>query len=85
MQNVYDNGYKLLGQVSKIKEYIDILLQHKKIELEDYREMLKELSFYKSTDIILYDYDNGMGSYVAECFNKEDIVYKWGSHKWRVK
>lgn len=61
MDKIYDNGNKMLGQVKRIKEYNDKLFREKAIEEEQWIELAKELVWYKDTDIVSIDYDNGMG------------------------
>ena len=73
MNNVYDNGYKVLGKVKDIKKYLQHCIKTSDMEEEIY-DFLKELEEYKEEDIILVDYDNGMGVYINEVFNKDDLV-----------
>lgn len=73
MENIYDNGTHMLGQVKKIKDYNDKLYKDKAIEEEQWLELVKELVWYKDTDIVSIDYDNGMGMTV-EYWEQKDIL-----------
>jgi hypothetical protein len=73
MNNIYDNGTHMLGEVKRIKEYNDRLYKDKAIEEEQWLELVKELVWYKDTDIVSIDYDNGMGMTV-EYWEKENIL-----------
>lgn len=73
MENIYDNGTHMLGQVKKIKEYNDKLYKDKAIEEEQWLELVKELVWYNDTDIVCIDYDNGMGMTV-EYWEQKDIL-----------
>ena len=82
MNNVYDNGYKLLGTIKDIKEYSVKLLEHFKKVDDDYvietceetLDIIKELEQnYKEDTIIMINYDNGMG-FTWEIWTKKNIV-----------
>lgn len=73
MNNVYDNGYRVLGKVKDIKKYFKENIKTSDLEEEIY-DLLKELNEYNEEDIIIVDYDNGMGIYINELFSKNDIV-----------
>ena len=73
MNNIYDNGTHMLGEVKRIKEYNDRLYKDKAIEEEQWLELVKELVWYKDTDIVSIDYDNGMGMTV-EYWEQKDIL-----------
>lgn len=73
MENIYDNGTHMLGEVKRIKEYNDKLYRDKAIEEEQWLELVKELVWYKDTDIVSIDYDNGMGMTV-EYWEQKDIL-----------
>ena len=73
MNNIYDNGTHMLGEVKRIKEYNDKLYKDKAIEEEQWLELVKELVWYKDTDIVSIDYDNGMGMTV-EYWEQKDIL-----------
>jgi len=73
MNNIYDNGTRMLGQVGKIKQYNDKLYREKAIEEEQWLELVKELVWYKDTDIVSINYDNGMGM-VIENWEQKDII-----------
>lgn len=73
MENIYDNGTHMLGEVKRIKEYNDKLYRDKAIEEEQWVELVKELVWYKDTDIVSIDYDNGMGMTV-EYWEQKDIL-----------
>jgi hypothetical protein len=73
MENIYDNGTHMLGEVKRIKEYNDRLYKEKSIDEEQWLELVKELVWYNDTDIVSIDYDNGMGMTV-EYWEKENIL-----------
>jgi len=73
MNNIYDNGTHMLGEVKRIKEYNDRLYKDKAIEEEQWLELVKELVWYNDTDIVSIDYDNGMGMTV-EYWEQKDIL-----------
>lgn len=73
MDNIYDNGTHMLGEVKRIKEYNDKLYKDKAIEEEQWLELVKELVWYNDTDIVSIDYDNGMGMAV-EYWEQKDIL-----------
>ena len=73
MNNIYDNGTHMLGEVKRIKEYNDKLYKDKAIEEEQWLELVKELVWYKDTDIVSIDYDNGMGMTV-EYWEESNIL-----------
>lgn len=73
MDNIYDNGTHMLGEVKRIKEYNDKLYRDKAIEEEQWVELVKELVWYKDTDIVSIDYDNGMGMTV-EYWEESNIL-----------
>lgn len=73
MNNIYDNGTHMLGEVKRIKEYNDKLYKDKAIDEEQWLELVKELVWYKDTDIVSIDYDNGMGMTV-EYWEQKDIL-----------
>ena len=74
MNNVYDNGYKVLGKVKYVIQYMQENIATSDMEEEIY-DMIKELKeYYNEEDIVLIDYDNGMGIYINEVFNKNNLV-----------
>lgn len=79
MNNVYNNGYKILGAKEKIVNYINNIFKNSNLQdammVEDLKELLEELKEYKNTDILLIDYDNGMAPYIiSEVFLEDNIV-----------
>jgi hypothetical protein len=81
MNNVYDNGYKILGTIKDIKEYSTKLLEHFKIVGDDYvvetceetLEIIEELKEYADDTIVMINYDNGMG-FTWEIWTKDMVV-----------
>lgn len=72
MNEIYDNGYYLLGKVSCILEYTF------KIETSDVEETFYEIQKdldenYNYDDIVCIYYDNPMG-YSIEHWTKDDIL-----------
>ena len=74
MSNVYDNGYKVLGKVKYVIQYMQENIATSDMEEEIY-DIIKELKeYYNEEDIVLIDYDNGMSIYINEVFNKSNLV-----------
>jgi len=73
MNNIYDNGTHMLGQVKRIKEYNDSLYKKERINEETWLELTKELIWFNDTDIISIDYDDGMGISI-EKWEEKDLV-----------
>ena len=75
MNNIYDNGEVLLGEVKKLRCYVDSLFKTKKISEEDWLNFTKELIWYKDNEVIAINYDHGMGlsieSWDETCIVKE--------------
>lgn len=61
MNNIYDNGTHMIGEVKRIKEYNDNLYKKETINEETWLELVKELVWFNDTDIVSINYDNGMG------------------------
>lgn len=61
MNNIYDNGELLLGNVRNIKEYTTRQIEAQLIDEEDYEEIIEYLEDKKDTDIVCINYDFGMG------------------------
>lgn len=69
MNNIYDNGYQLLGTIKNIKDYAKKGIKHFKNIGDDYvvetfeetLEIIEELKEYKEDTIIMINYENGMG------------------------
>ena len=73
MSNVYDNGYKVLGKVKYVIQYMQENIATSDMEEEIY-DIIKELKeYYNEEDIVLIDYDNGMSIYINEVFNKRNL------------
>ena len=66
---VYDNGYKVLGTIYNIKEYICKMCEN----YEDIEELIEDLENYDNDTIVVIDYDNGMG-YRIDYFTKNDKI-----------
>ena len=74
MNNVYDNGYKVLGKVKYVIQYMQENIATSDMEKEIY-DIIKELKeYYNEEDIVLIDYDSGMNIYINEVFNKSNLV-----------
>lgn len=69
MQNIYDNGEMCLGEVKKIIEYFNTT----GADIEEYKDLLKELKELNDDDIVAINYDNGMG-YSIDWWTKDDKV-----------
>ena len=66
---IYDNGYKVLGRIVDIKEYICRNCD----SYEDVKDIIEDLEDYDSDTIVVIDYDNSMG-YHIDCFMEKDKV-----------
>ena len=73
MNKIYDNGTHMLGQVSEIKKYNDILYKKDTINEESWLELVKELVWFNDNDIVSINYDNGMGMTI-ECWKEKDYL-----------
>ena len=75
MNNIYDNGSIMLGNVKMIREEIK-----KEIELDidmcfvDMGEILKDIEDLDDNDIVAINYDNGMGYSIDYWHNSHDLV-----------
>ena len=69
MQNIYDNGEKVLGRIYDLKEYICRNCE----DYEEVKEIIEELENYDDDTIAVINYDNGMG-YSIEYWTKKDIL-----------
>ena len=82
MNNVYDNGYKILGNKENIIKYINDIFKNSDLQdvllVEDLQDLLEELKDYKNTDILLIDYENGMAPYIISEVFLEDSIVKVG-------
>ena len=79
MNNVYDNGYKILGTKGNITKYIKDILKNSDLQdvllVENLQDLLEETKEYKNNDILLIDYENGMAPYIiSEAFLEDSIV-----------
>ncbi len=72
MNNVYDNGYKLLGKVKDIKEYLRNSIATSDMEEEIY-DILKDIEEKEDNTILVINYDFGM-SYTIEYWQESDKV-----------
>ena len=71
---VYDNGYKMLGSVKNMRNYIQKAIRYNVSQGEEHKElddMLEEIKEYSDEDIVLIDYDRPMG-FGLDVFNKYD-------------
>lgn len=82
MRQVYDNGYKILGQVNYIIEYlkenIENVYEKDSEEYNESYENIKDLQDnYNKNDIIVYNYDSGMGAFVQEVWNQDTDLLEY--------
>lgn len=72
MNNIYDNGTMVLGNVKNMKVY---LLENFNLEDEDIydKELFEFLDTLSDETIVAINYDNGMG-YSMDYWNKDSIV-----------
>ena len=73
MENIYDNGTVMLGNVKKIKDYTEKLFKDKIIDEEEYLDIKNEISCFEDNQIIAINYDCGMGLSI-EGWSPEDII-----------
>ena len=67
MQNIYDNGEKVLGRVYDLKEYICGNCE----DYEEIKEIIEELENYDEDTIAVINYSNSMG-YLIDYFTIKD-------------
>lgn len=70
MNNLYDNGTMVLGEVKKVKEY---LIKYSEDEDLGVKDILKDLEDLEEDIIVAINYDCGMG-YSFDYWEKEDII-----------
>lgn len=73
MENIYDNGTVILGEVKKIKEYSRKQLENKIIDEEEYLDIMNELKYFEDNNIVAVNYDCGMGLSI-DGWSPEDII-----------
>lgn len=78
MNNVYDNGYKLLGTKKDIENYTKEIIQRMEKVKDDYvietcKETLEIIKDYDDNTIFMINYDNGMG-FTYETWKEQDKV-----------
>lgn len=73
MNNIYDNGNYMLGQVGKIREHIDKLFRKDQINEETWKQLAKELVYHNTTDIVSINYENNMGISI-DVWEEKDLV-----------
>lgn len=73
MNKIYDNGELMLGEIKKIREYIEKLSNSNLIDEEFKVDILNYLKDYKDNVIVAINYDCGMG-YSIDCWSPEDII-----------
>lgn len=73
MENIYDNGTVILGEVKKIKEYSRKQLENKIIDEEEYLDIMNELKYFEDNNIVAVNYDCGMGLSI-EGWSPKDII-----------
>ena len=82
MNNIYDNGTMVLGNVKNMKVY---LLENFNLEDEDIydKELFEFLDTLSDETIIAINYDNGMG-YSIDYWNKDSIVKECEQYVYRL-
>ena len=72
--DVYDNGFYLLGKVENIRSYLIKIKQDKIRDEEDYSDiddLLNEINIYAYDTILVINYENAMGPTI-EAFRYQD-------------
>ena len=69
MNNVYDNGKIVLGNIYNVKDYICRNCE----DLEEIKGLIEDLEDYDDDTIVAINYDIGMG-YLIEYWTKNNIV-----------
>lgn len=69
MNNVYDNGTMVLGNVYNLKDYICRNCE----DYEEIKEIIEDLEDLDEDTIVAINYDLGMG-YSIDYWSEEDIV-----------
>lgn len=77
MNNIYDNGAIMLGNVKMVKEEIKREIE-KNIDMcfADMEEILKDLEEFSNETIVAINYDSGMG-YSIDYWHEDDIVKEY--------
>lgn len=70
MNNIYDNGEMVIGNVKNIRKYL-IENAEETWEIED---MIKDLEDLEDDSIVAIDYDHGMGYSLDYWHSKNDLV-----------
>jgi hypothetical protein len=71
MNNIYDNGALMIGNVKDIIEYIK---NDETLETWEYEDLLKDLEDIKDiAEIVMINYDNPMG-YEINYWKHDDII-----------
>ena len=60
MENIYDNGALMIGNIKDIIKYIE---QDENLEMWEFEELLQDLKELKNTEteIVMVNYENPMG------------------------
>lgn len=74
MENIYDNGALMIGNIKDIIKYIE---QDENLEMWEFEELLQDLKELKNTEteIVMVNYENPMG-YSIDYWSKNDILKK---------
>jgi hypothetical protein len=74
MENIYDNGALMIGNIKDIIKYIE---QDENLEMWEFEELLQDLKELKNTEteIVMVNYENPMG-YSIDYWDNNDIVKK---------
>ena len=71
MNNIYDNGALMIGNIKDIINYIE---NDETLETWEYEDLLKDLYEIKDiADIVMVNYDNPMG-YSIDYWTKNDKI-----------
>ena len=77
LNNVYDNGTLMLGQVKRIKKYYDSLYKTGEIDKRTWLNIIEEIDCYGEDNIIVINYDTSFGTPIIKEFDMEMDVVKF--------
>ena len=74
MNNIYDNGAIMLGNVKMVKEFIkNAINDQKDLYFEDLENILEDINDLKDDTIVAINYDHGMG-YSLDYWDTKDSI-----------
>lgn len=74
MKGIYDNGYQLLGNVKDIINMINNNIEKGSVDLEETIDLLNDLKELSEEEIVVIDYDYGMGYRLVSWHLFKDLI-----------